>query len=250
MERDSMTMHTAGLSRTYTMQEYQDNPPAGEEPAFVVGVDLGQSKDYTAMAVVERVTTHTLLDSGDIKEEVNIHLRHLERPPLGTKYPVIVKRAIDLLDRRPLTRETPLVVDKTGVGSAVIDMFTAAGVQPEAVTITGGDAVIHEPHHWKVPKRELVGNLVALNQTRRLKVAEGLDLVPALINELVNFKIKVDLTSGHDSYEAWRASVHDDLVLAVAMACWYAEHRPGPLRVMDPEIADLIRNGWMRTTYD
>ncbi len=236
--------------RTYTMREYQDNPPAAQPSGFVVGVDLGQSKDYTAIAVVERVMTHTLLDSGDIKEEVNIHLRHLERPPLGTKYPVIVKRAIDLLNRPPLTRETPLVVDKTGVGGAVIDMFTAAGVQPEAVTITGGDAVIHESHHWKVPKRELVGNLVALNQTRRLKVAEGLDLVPALINELVNFKIKIDLKSGHDSYEAWRESVHDDLVLAVSMACWYAENRPAPIQFLDPEVADLIQNGWERYVYE
>jgi hypothetical protein len=41
----------------------------------------------------------------------------------------------------------------------------------------------------------------------------------------VNFKVKVNLATGHDSYEAWRESVHDDLVLAVALACWHGENR-------------------------
>ncbi len=224
----------------YTMREYRDKPPAGQAPEFVVGVDLGQSRDFTAIAIVERVRTRTLLDSGEVREEVAIHLRHLERPPLGTRYPVIVARTIDLLDRGPLTRDTPLLVDKTGVGSAVVDMFTAAGVRPEAVTITGGDTVIHDLYHYKIPKRELVGQLVALYQTRRLKVAEGLDLVPALINELVNFKIKVNLETGHDSYEAWRESVHDDLVLAVAMACWFAEIELPKRAPWDPEVVEML----------
>jgi hypothetical protein len=29
----------------------------------------------------------------------------------------------------------------------------------------------------------------------------------------------------HDSYNAWRESIHDDLVLAVALAAWYAERQ-------------------------
>jgi hypothetical protein len=33
---------------------------------------------------------------------------------------------------------------------------------------------------------------------------------------------KVNLATGHDSYEAWREEAHDDLVLAVSLACWYA----------------------------
>lgn len=234
-------MSTHNTARTYTMREYQDNPPPAQPPMFVVGVDLGQSTDYTAIAVIERVTTLTLLDNGDVKQEVNFHLRHLERPPLGTKYTDIATSVVALLDQPPLTRDTPLIVDKTGVGTGVLDMFTERGVQPEAVTITGGDTVTHDTHHYKVPKRELVWNLVALNETRRLKFSEGLDLVPALINELVNFKVKIDLKTAHDSYEAWRESIHDDMVLAVALACWYAEvelRKHGP---PDPEVVEMLR---------
>jgi hypothetical protein len=98
------------------------------------------------------------------------------------------------------------------------------------VTITGGDtASTEDPWHLRVPKRDLVGTLVALLQTGRLRVAEGLELAPALVNELVNFKMKINLDTGHDSYEAWRESVHDDLVLAVALACWCGEREIGAL---------------------
>jgi len=28
----------------------------------------------------------------------------------------------------------------------------------------------------------------------------------------------------HDIYEPWREGIHDDLVLAVALACWYGQN--------------------------
>lgn len=193
--------------------------------SFIVGVDLGQAQDYTAIAVVESLPSVTPLG----KVENTYHLRYLERPELGTLYPAIVQRVIALLGTSPLSVLDPLVVDQTGVGRAVVDMFADAGVRPRALTITGGNAVTRESI-WQVgvPKRELVGTLVALYQTGRLKTAEGLLLAPVLTKELVNFKLKVNLETGHDSYEAWRESNHDDLVLAVAMSCWWGENMRDP----------------------
>jgi hypothetical protein len=43
--------------------------------------------------------------------------------------------------------------------------------------------------------------------------------------------MKIDLTTGHDSYGQWREGQHDDLVLAVALATWWAETRHGAGRV-------------------
>lgn len=34
--------------------------------------------------------------------------------------------------------------------------------------------------------------------------------------------MKVNVSTGHDSYEAWREGDHDDLVLAAALAAWKA----------------------------
>jgi hypothetical protein len=36
-------------------------------------------------------------------------------------------------------------------------------------------------------------------------------------------EVKINIATGHDSYEAWREGDHDDLVLAVALACWTGE---------------------------
>ena len=46
-----------------------------------------------------------------------------------------------------------------------------------------------------------------------------------LVQELLNFRVTIDPRTAHDSYAAWREGMHDDLVLAVAMACWWGERR-------------------------
>jgi hypothetical protein len=48
-----------------------------------------------------------------------------------------------------------------------------------------------------------------------------------LERELQHFKVKINTQTGHDSYEAWRESDHDDLVLAIALSLWFAERRTG-----------------------
>ena len=59
--------------------------------------------------------------------------------------------------------------------------------------------------------------------TGRLKIAEGLQEIPTLVQELQNFEIRKS-TGGHAQYAAdWRSGDHDDLVLALACAVWYGE---------------------------
>ncbi len=61
----------------------------------------------------------------------------------------------------------------------------------------------------------------------RLRVAEGLPDAAVLVEELLNFRVKIDPLTAHDSYGGWREKEHDDLVLAVALACWYGERGHG-----------------------
>ena len=61
-----------------------------------------------------------------------------------------------------------------------------------------------------------------------MKIAAGLQHAQILKQELLNFRVKVNERTGNEQYEAWRENEHDDLVLATALACWYAtkgEHR-------------------------
>ena len=186
---------------------------------FLIGLDLGQAQDYTALTVLER---HK-------KERPAVyHLRHLERFKLGTPYPDQVARVQAIANRLPLRDKSQLIVDGTGAGRPVVDMFHAARIPHLpiiSIYITGGNLVTEEGRIYKVPKRDLVGVLQVLLQSGRLKVAENLRDGDLLVQELLNFKVKIS-TTAHDSYEAWREGDHDDLVLSTAMACWYGERKP------------------------
>ena len=61
---------------------------------------------------------------------------HLERVPLGTPYPGIVAHVGRLLAKLPGNPE--LVIDFTGVGRPVFDMFVYSVISPTGVLITGG----------------------------------------------------------------------------------------------------------------
>lgn len=185
---------------------------------YVVGLDLGQAQDPTALAVLERVPGATA------KAPVGHRVRHLQRWPLWTPYPQLVADVRDLLARPPLPRATAaLVVDATGVGAAVVDLLRAArlGVPVVPVTITSG-AEAHEAFEaWRVPKRDLVGVVQVLLQQRRLRIAQALVEAEALVTEMQAFRVEIS-AAGRDTYGA-AAEAHDDLVLAVALACWWGE---------------------------
>jgi hypothetical protein len=215
--------------------------------AYYVGLDLGQSADYTALAIIEEplwsgglwvspapmaCAHYTLLREENLRRGRPSHppleVRHLERFELGTPYTAIVDRVREIAYTPPLV-ELPsvLLVDKTGVGAAVLDAFEQSGVRPMAITIHGGSTVSFDPHRrgYRVPKRDLVSAVQVLLQNRRLKIAAGLPEASTLKKELLNFRVKVDPATAHDSYEHWREGDHDDLVLATAMTCWFREAR-------------------------
>jgi hypothetical protein len=134
---------------------------------------------------------------------------------------------------RHVTNKPTLVIDSTGVGTAVTDMFRKTGLKFAPVIITGGDTTHRTKQTWRVPKRDLVASLEVPFHSGRLKIAQGLTLWPVLKEELLNFRRKVDLRTAHDSYEHWRESDHDDLVLATALACWQATRKRSYLKAVD-----------------
>jgi len=76
-----------------------------------------------------------------------------------------------------------------------------------------------------VPKKELVTCLQVVMQSRRLRIARGLHEAALLVRELQQFQVKIT-TAANETFGVWREGQHDDLVLAVALACWWAERCP------------------------
>jgi hypothetical protein len=66
-----------------------------------------------------------------------------------------------------------------------------------------------------------------LLQTKRLKIPTHLPEAQTLLKKMTNFQVRIS-QAGHDSYGAWREGTHDDLLLAVALACWAAEKKVLP----------------------
>ena len=60
---------------------------------------------------------------------------HLERLPLATPYPGIVRHVHRLLSHPPFLGQSELVLDLTGVGRPVADLFQAEGLRPVKVSI-------------------------------------------------------------------------------------------------------------------
>jgi hypothetical protein len=196
-----------------------------ERRRFVTGLDLGQAKDFTAIAVMER----TIVPSPDPELQAIHHyaVRHLVRMALGTSYTVICDHLVSLFARSPLTGTT-LAVDETGVGRPVVDLLDTSRIKADVrpITITGG----HEAHQgdglgWKVPKKCLVSTLQVLLQGRRLTVAKSLPFSAALVEELQNFHVKVT-EAANETFGALGEGYHDDLVLAIMIAAWAAENAP------------------------
>lgn len=194
----------------------------GEWMPFIAGLDLGQARDYSALLVVEQITP---------RAPYTYHVRHIERWPLGTQYPTIVSAVSDRM-AAPLLRRQPLIIDGTGCGRPVVDLFRRVpALVFRPVLITGGDTASKDDgsDYWRVPKRDLVGVVQVLLQSERLKIAEVLPEARALTSELLNFQTKIT-ESANDTYGAWREGTHDDLVLGLALALWWAEHRaPAPI---------------------
>lgn len=200
--------------------------------AVTIGLDVGQRRDPTALAVVE-------LDRRERTESVEVAIiggrrfleprthtdehylvRHLERLPLGTSYPDVARRVASVAAGvRERTKDSPvLYVDATGVGIPLVDVLRANGVTARLVPcfFTHGDRRTQEKGEVKIGKAWLVSRMQALLQSGHVHLPKT-DEAKALADELLNYEIKVD-EDANDRYGAFKTGTHDDLVTALGLA--------------------------------
>lgn len=183
-------------------------------PRFCIGVDLGQKHDHTAIAVVER--------------SPSLLVRHVERVALGTPYSMVVAHLREMVGRKEVRRQCALVVDATGLGGPIVEMPRAAGLGCEitAVTITGGEREQRSGGlSVSVPKRDLIAGVQVSLENGELRVARGLKELGSLVRELVNVRMTSGTGMGRVRIGADGCGEHDDLVIALALACWRAKRK-------------------------
>jgi hypothetical protein len=204
---------------------------------FAVGVDLGKSAETTAIAVAERQNPPAWDEAEECPpEKAVIEVRHLHRFQPGTLYQDVAKGIYETLKAKELTEtkertahgtirdvaiRVDFIVDQTAVATPVADMIVQQIDVPFArrVVLSGSLADTYDDGLYRIPKQALVGGMEVLLETRRLKIAESLASARQLADELVNYRgrktASVPLT-----VDTWREQPSDDLVFAVALACW------------------------------
>lgn len=212
------------------MRSVRDRCFSPDLPIYYIGLDLGQAQDFSAVALIERMGDPPIYRVLD-----------LYRFPLGTSYPEIVDRISNSRTKLDITPNL-LVVDGTGVGRPVVDLFKRAGLHLVPVVIHGGDNYTYDVQA-RVPKRDLVGILQILLQSQRLKIAGCLREAEILVEELLNIRVKIS-DAGKDSYGVWREGMHDDYVLALAIACWVSERGILPRGLHWPRPRSNNRSGY------
>ena len=207
---------------------------------YCLGVDLGSEGDPTALCLLERVLidrdvragmkNHRWKDQPGQSVVAELHLKAMLNVPLQTPYPVLVGKIKQIMDSAEFIGQTYLVVDRTGIGLPIMQMLQAAGMAPIGITITSGHTLGVTKTHYNVPKQDLVAALLTAMQMGRFKMPrpEVLPTVQEFKTQLAGFKMKTK-ASGTVTYEAALERVHDDLVIAAALATWWMDRVYGAM---------------------
>ena len=157
-------------------------PKAGER--YFAGLDLAKVEDFSVLVVVN-----------DRREVVFVDRFH------RIDWALQVKRIQGALARY----RAPVLVDSTGAGEPVYETLRREGLDAEAYPFTAKS------------KSALIENLSLMLEQRQL-VLPAAELWPEGIEELESFEFSVTET-GHTRTSA-PSGMHDDCVVALALAAW------------------------------
>lgn len=188
-----------------------------EATRYYYSVDLGRAQDHSAVALLEQRAGF----SKALRRVVDVYYAtYIKRYDLGTPYTTVVRQVANQWQDPRLIKAGTLLVDMGHAGMAVIENMIDEGLDPIGIQITGGYTINqNEDGNYTVPKRELVAAGTILLESNRLYILPELEHSDLLVKEMEAFKMKMN-KRGHEQYEG--EGEHDDMVMAVLMAAWFA----------------------------
>lgn len=192
---------------------------------YTFGVDFGQTRDFTAMAVLEQrwkmATPEEFQRSAGraYHGEYVYTVVKLARVELGTPYTDIadwVREEVNLVDDR---LKRTVVIDGTGVGTAVRDVLRTRGLRATLVNtvITGGEkpGYREDGRATYVARTELMSRLAVAVENGEFSVDARCKEQDRLARELAGLRRR-GKPAGGDT---------DDLAFALALAVWWGIKR-------------------------
>ena len=168
---------------------------ASSQASFhTAGVDLGQKRDFSAIAVVEKKTGE-------------VYLVHLKRFRLGTEYGSVIGYLKRLVERLPDLRR--VLIDQTGVGEVFVEETRKSGLKNAHGIMLSLQA-----------KQEVMVYLKQLMQNGQVHIPYDRDL----INEL-NVERYELMKTGQIKFSN-PTGTHDDNLWAFALAVYASRPEP------------------------
>src|SRR5260221_2906654 len=227
----------------------------GRVRAVHIGVDLGQTVDFSAIAMVEvgerpsdRMVRSWRSGQYVSVSEATYRVQRLQRLDLGMAWVAMAARIVEVVaslwdwekglrepgELQPHEPQLPwdIWADATGVGKPIMELI-ANGLQASSKTDRArlhpvkfyhGDefrrGALDEGTTDALGKAYLVSRLQALAQANPplLRLPPRDPEAQTMMQELKDYRIKVD-TDANDKYGAFSTGTHDDLVTALGLAC-------------------------------
>jgi hypothetical protein len=188
-------------------------PDCLQEPqrdhTYVMGLDLAQIGDYTAMVIADRADHHIVYKDRFHKISYPLQIDRIEKAALKYGHALII-------------------VDVNNVGAAVSDELQARGCRVQDFKIVGTIS----KDITKVGSKEKMINKLAVDVENRNIFYPAYQI---LIDEMESFGYNIT-SSGNFRYGA-PEGMHDDMVIALALANWGLM---GKRRTQNAEVARLI----------
>lgn len=203
-----------------------DEPAVGAaaRTTWFAGLDLGQRRDHTALAVVRRVLlpSRTRRDpvTWEWLQEETLEVVALHVFPLHQTYAEMSGQILRLLSEAQAPCRIRLAVDNSSVGGELVSTLTAeakriARIVP--VTITSGAQPSVSRYGHNIPRRDLLNRLAAALERRELLFSPSVP-PPDRAQLLSSLQaIRADYTCAPGR--------HDDLPIALSLALWSATHQ-------------------------
>ncbi len=158
------------------------------------GLDLGQKRDYSVVAVI-------------LKRNLHYYLVHMHRFPLRTEY-LQVRGYLTRVQER-FQRMRALYIDRTGVGEPFPELATKSGLK----NVKGVELSLPK-------KQDLMTNLKQVMEARRLHLPDQRDLLNEIGGEIA------ELTATGKTKFTHRSGTHNDRLWALALAIYGARNEP------------------------
>src|SRR5436309_782290 len=163
---------------------------------YYVGVDLGQKRDHSVVAVI-------------LKKNGQITLVHMKRFALGTEYQAVIEY-LKLAGER-FRNVRAFYIDQTGVGEAFPENARRAGLK----NIKGIELSLPR-------KSDVMTQMKQVMEQKRLHIPRDRELIIEMNAEIAK------LTEAGKTKFHHRSGTHDDILWALALAVYASRHEIPP----------------------